>query len=266
MDWTWAFDEWVPKVMGFGALGGALATCVLSFTLGVWLLARGAGNPRWARLPRVLRWLGSPVGRAAGAALVLLAWDGLYLSRDWLPLGILVGFVTQLLLVVVASIARRGPAARAHLAAAGVWVAVLAAVAGFSRFNLRLAEARSQTVITACRQFERDHGRLPIELEELAPGYLPRIPRADWTLPGDFRYVADKHVALGYFHPWPRMRIYTFGDDKWWWDRVPGLFSSSGHSVRAAAHTRERDAECQPRHFLSAVLLKSVALPIGRSR
>ena len=254
MDWTWAFDEWVPKVVGFGALGGALVTFVLSFTLGVWLLARGAGNPGWARLPRVLCWLGSCVGRAVGAALVLLVWDGLYLSRDWLSLGIVVGFVTQLLLAVVAFLARRGLAVRAHVAAAGVWVVVLFAVAGFSRFNLRLAEARSQTVIAACRQFERDHGRLPIELEELVPGYLPRLPRADWTLLGDFRYAADEGVALGYFHPWPWMRIYTFDDDKWWWDRAPVVVGEDDEDeVRAAAAAGAGDTECQPRHFLSPV-------------
>lgn len=241
MDWTWSFDEWVPGFMAFGALGGALATFVLSFALGVWLLARSAGNPAWARPPRGLRWLGSPVGRAAGAALVLLVWDGLYLSSELLMLGILVGLAAQLLLAVVAGIARRRPAVWAHLAAAGLWFVVGFGVASFSRFNLRLAEARSHTVIAACRQFERDYGRLPVELEDLVPGYLPRLPRADWTFAGDFRYVADGRVALSYFSPWPQVRIYTFDDDKWWWNRVLGGFSRDDDEVRAAAQADEGD-------------------------
>jgi hypothetical protein len=221
MDWTWSFDDVAVAAITLATAAGAVLSLALCATVSVWLLCCGACR-RWAALPRPLRWLASPTGRAAAAAFVVLSWDGLYLNNGGInAFLLLLGAVLQAVLAVVCLVARRGAAARSHAGAALVWVAALVAMAAHSRFNLQLSSERADAVIAACRRFEGDFGRLPLSLDELVPRYLPRVPVASWTVFGAFSYETRTRPQLVFFHPWPILRIYAFETGEWSWDDTP---------------------------------------------
>jgi hypothetical protein len=238
MDWTWYFDDVAAPGIAVATVAGAILSLVLSAAVGVWLLCCGACR-RWAALPRPLRGLGSPYGRAAAAAFVLLSWDGLYLNNGGQNAAvILLGFGLQAVLAIGCVVLRKGSAARAHAAAALVWVLALVAMAGFSRFNLRLALDRADTVIAACRRFESDFDRLPVSLDELVPGYMPRVPLASWTVFGAFSYEVEPQPQLTFFAAWPTLRIYVFETDRWWWDDTPMRFFPKSDEGPATARAK----------------------------
>ena len=157
------------------------------------------------------RTITSPVARAGLGAGLVLAFDGLYLTPGGLTVLFLAAPVLlHLTLGFVAALRRRWPASARRFATAGVWLLALAGLVAFSRFNLHLAERRSDLVIAACHHFEDEHGRLPASLEDLVPDYLPRVPRADWTVLGSFRYQPGPSPELVYFAPWPQEVVYSF--------------------------------------------------------
>lgn len=238
MDWTWYFDDAAVNGITLATVAGAVLSLVLSAAVSVWLLCCGACR-RWAALPRPLRWLGSPGGRAAAAAFVLLSWDGLYLNNGGVnALILLLGLALQVLLTVGCFATRRGAAARSHAVAALVWLLAGVAMGGFSRFNIRLASDRARVVIASCRRFEKDFGRLPLTLDELVPGYMPRIPLASWTVLGAFSYETASRPKLTFFSPWPTLRIYVFETDEWWWDDTPMSFLPKGDEGPATARAK----------------------------
>jgi hypothetical protein len=158
-----------------------------------------------------LRWCVSPLSRAATAVVLVLAFDGLYLTPGGLTVLFLgLPMLVQAVLGGSAAVQRRWSAGGSRLAAAGVWMLALVGLVGFSRFNLRLSASRSADVIAACRRYEADHGRMPETLGELVPAYVARVPRADWTALGDFRYTAGDTPMLSYYAPWPVEVVYSF--------------------------------------------------------
>lgn len=262
MDWTWQFDSLAADGITLATAAAAIVSLVLSAAVSVWLLSCGARR-RFAALPRGLRWLGSPLGRAVAAAFVVLSFDGLYLSKGgYNALALVVGLGLQLLLAAVCVVVRRGAAARSHAAAALVWALAIGAMAGFSRFNVRLATERAEVVIAACRRFESDFDRLPTTLDELVPGYLPRVPLASWTVLGAFSYETRTKPQLTFFNPWPILRVYVFETGQWWWDDRPmpllpprHVGPSDARSTPASgAPSASRSAnDCRARQILSPV-------------
>lgn len=259
MDWTWRLDGIVPSVLEAGTLMGVLAVLLAWLAGGLWLLRWPAARVAlqlalalslgmalsgfWdeavlaagltlaaslvagaiGAIAAVRRRVGSPVVRAAAAAALVLVWDGTYsaVSLDWPALILAIATVGGLVLTAGSAVLRRRSSARAQLGVAAVWLVVSIGVGGWSRFNLRLAERRASAVIDACRRFESDRRRLPASLEELVPGYLPRVPRANWTILGHFVYEAERG-ALSYLDPWPFEQTYVFSADRWDWHRLVG--------------------------------------------
>jgi hypothetical protein len=189
---------WLPAALVSVLSGGA---AVVAFALG----ATVSAVVLWRRVLR------SPVSRAAGGAALVLAFDGLDLTPGGLTLLILgLPMVLQLGQATASACGRRWAASGRRLAAAFVWLGALASLVAFSRFNLSLSRDRSETVIEACRRYEKDQGHLPESLEALVPEYLPRVPRADWTALGSFGYSIGPDPELTYFAPWPAQVVYSF--------------------------------------------------------
>jgi hypothetical protein len=189
------------------ALFGRLGQLALVFTLLAALLSALALRRRV---------ISSPALRAATAVLLVLVWDGMHLTRGgWTILLLGLPMLYELSAAVPATVRNGGPAGRRRLAAAAVWALALGGLIAHSRFNLELSQRRSAEVIAACRRYETDHGELPRDLGDLVPTYLPRVPRANWSLLGDFYYRAGGSPSLSYFAPWPDARVYLFDEDEW---------------------------------------------------
>jgi hypothetical protein len=120
----------------------------------------------------------------------------------------------QLGRATASAVRRHWVASGRRFAAAFVWLLALAGLVAFSRFNLALSRDRSETVIEACRHYEKDEGQLPPTLEVLVPEYLPRVPRANWTALGSFDYQPGERQELAYFAPWPAQVVYSFDTGK----------------------------------------------------
>lgn len=279
MDWTWRLDGVVPLAVELAAiLGGVLALLAL-LAGGLSLLGRRsvraalqlalalalglafAGYEEAALLSvvltamaglgaavvvavvvarRRLRW---PALRALVAAGLVLAWDGSHTvsSIDWPTLALALACIGGLGLVLVSLAFRRWTRSRALVAAWAVWLAVGGLVAGWSRFNLRLAERRADVVIDACRRFESDQQRLPASLGELVPGYLPSVPRANWTILGHFVYEPERR-ALSFLAPWPFERTYSFSTGEWDGHRLFGAGDDDSASGRGEDDSEDRAA------------------------
>jgi len=80
------------------------------------------------------------------------------------------------------------------------------------------ARTNAERIIAACRAFQARHGRLPDELEELVPDFLPELPPAKFDGPHfGFTYsvMHERHV-LGWTHIIPFGRpFYVFEEDRW---------------------------------------------------
>jgi hypothetical protein len=132
-----------------------------------------------------------------------------------LSLGGVVAFMLGMLWGLVRG--RRDLLRRAALNA-GMCVLLGAATLGALRAHAFTAQTRAARVIGACRSYEAKHGRLPEQLRDLVPEFLPSVPRAKYTyMFGEFSYFASpgshalQYVALP---PFGR-RLYHFEQDRW---------------------------------------------------
>jgi len=186
----------------------AVLVSLLSGGLSLLAFAVGASVSAFILWRRVLP---SPARRAAAGATLVLAFDGLGFTPGGLAVLVLgLPVLVHMSSGFAAALRRRWPASGRHLTAAAVWCLALAGLVTFSRFNVSLSARRSDEVIAACRRFEAEHGRLPSDLEDLVPAYLPSVPRASWAIHGFFRYTAGASPELSYFAPWPREVVYSF--------------------------------------------------------
>ncbi len=279
MDWTWRLDGVVPLAVelaailggvvallgllagGLSLLGRRLVRAALQLALALALGLAYAGYEEAALLTvvltavagfgaavvvaivaarRRLRWSAL---RAAVAAGLVLAWDGSHTAStiDWPALTLVLACIGGLGLVLVSLAFRRWTRSRALVAAWAVWLAVGGLLAGWSRFNLRLAERRADVVIDACRRFESDHRRLPASLGELVPGYIPSVPRANWTILGHFVYEPERR-ALSFLAPWPFERTYSFATGEWDGHRLFGAGDDDSASGRGEDDSEDRAA------------------------
>ena len=62
---------------------------------------------------------------------------------------------------------------------------------------------RSQLLIAAIKDYERDHSKVPVSLEELVPKYLPRVPSTGMMAYPDYRYHIGAEAEQEYAgNPW----------------------------------------------------------------
>ncbi len=87
--------------------------------------------------------------------------------------------------------------------------------------NAGIAATRAQALISACKAYRAQRGEFPDRLEDLVPGFIPAVPRANYTLWGAFRYwngsqtkEPDHVLTYVVFPPFGR-RLYHFEEDRW---------------------------------------------------
>ena len=99
-------------------------------------------------------------------------------------------------------------------------LAAVYALTGISSFvviqtNWRIAETRSQPVITACKQFHAKYQRYPEELRELVPEFIPAVPHAGYTLISRrFNYFPSR-PAIGFAVMFHGVASYDFQENTW---------------------------------------------------
>jgi len=154
-------------------------------------------------------------------AAVLYVLDALVLDQGVLAiLAVLIVAVIRLPRAVLALVRAGWAAARSHALTVLIYVLMAVSVLGTKYVNDRIARDRADVVIAAVRQFELRHGRLPDRLEELAPNFLPSVPRAKYTLVAvfnSFTYDATpgRHVLMWTALP-PFGRVtYNFEQGRW---------------------------------------------------
>src|SRR6266545_469978 len=154
-------------------------------------------------------------------ASVLLFADAFVLNQGIIALatalGALVGGIPRALFIWW-----RGKPRTARLRAArtGIYVAVAVLVLSVNFANNQLARRRADALITACRQYEARHGRLPDRLDELVPDFIPSVPLAKYTLMPPFNmfmYMVrpGKHSLMWVAFPPFGRPYYVFEDNRW---------------------------------------------------
>lgn len=87
------------------------------------------------------------------------------------------------------------------------------------QFHSATAQKHAAHVIDACRAYQARHGMLPDRLDELVPEFLPKVPRAKYTLQwGEFTYwVSEKksHTLMCVALPPFGRRLYHFEEARW---------------------------------------------------
>jgi hypothetical protein len=164
---------------------------------------------------RIYRRLYTSLAIAAAVYVV----DALVLDHGvWALLTTMIVFVIRFPLAIVKLMRTGWSAARIHVITGAIYLLMAVAVLGTKYTNEVIARHRADMVISAVRHYEHRHNRLPTQLEELVPDFLPSVPRAKYTLLfGSFWYLASpNHHTLMWmtFPPFGRM-LYRFEDGKW---------------------------------------------------
>jgi hypothetical protein len=113
---------------------------------------------------------------------------------------------------------RRPDARKAWLIRSAAYGCAGLVMTGVTVLNRALVVQGAQDIVAAVESFRAKEARYPEALEDLAPHYLPRVPRGDikpWA--GGYRYWGEEGVRyLSYAPPpWPVRRIYDFRKREW---------------------------------------------------
>ena len=84
--------------------------------------------------------------------------------------------------------------------------------------NNKIAERRAGQVVNAVQQYKTRYGHYPQRLAEVAPEFLPSIPRTKYTLSSaDFIYIRREESPLLWYVVFPPFgrRVYDFNSGKW---------------------------------------------------
>ena len=87
----------------------------------------------------------------------------------------------------------------------------------------KIADANGERIVTACQSYYADNSRYPKTLDELVPRYLPAIPRATYSIIGDFHYYNSRESdslngptpILWWDKFGPLCKIYSFDSRGW---------------------------------------------------
>ena len=157
----------------------------------------------------------------------------LALASPWILGGLLVGGVTlpivlgvflvplQVVLIGVAVLRQKrdAHAVRIRLLRAGIWAVTLTGLLVYGIVEQRVARAQAQRIVDACLSYEKDHGQLPHDLDQLVPDYLPRLPRSLGLLPPrSFSYLPPDEKGTASFMYVPEIVArtwYSFDTHQW---------------------------------------------------
>ena len=108
--------------------------------------------------------------------------------------------------------------ARSRALKAAIYAVMVFGVFGANYLNNALARSRAEVLVTAARQYEARHHRLPDKLQDLVPDFIPEVPLAKYTLMfNDFHYISREgwHGHLWVSIPPFGRPTYRFEENKW---------------------------------------------------
>lgn len=99
----------------------------------------------------------------------------------------------------------------------GIYALMAAAIFAACAGNEYLARSRADTIASALQRYKVDHHRYPDSLRQLAPKYIPAVPRAKYRLvSGKFGYFSGSEPLFMYWgFPIFDLRVYDFGSNTW---------------------------------------------------
>jgi hypothetical protein len=134
------------------------------------------------------------------AALILCGLDALVAGQG--VVSLLIGLFAAAVLFPLwlrAQLDRDREAAARRAGLAAIYGLCALAAVCWVALNNRMADRRAHAVVKACLDFKAKRGAWPERLEELAPEFLPSVPRAKYTAAyGRFQYHAspERHRLL----------------------------------------------------------------------
>lgn len=158
----------------------------------------------------------SGLGGSALLAAALFAFDGLAAGQGLLSLLTLAALGAFALPRLYLS---RGDEELFVLRAKKSLLYALAAAAALLcvRANARLSQSRAESLIAACESYREANRRYPERLADLAPRFIPEIPKARRTwLQAEFSYRAGSEHVLGWTTLPPFGRRYYVLEAKRW--------------------------------------------------
>ena len=181
--------------------------------VGLEILEGPEGMGKEAQLPSL--------ARTARALAVLFLADLGFAGQGLLSLFV-AGVGLSLLTSAALWAAIRGgatPLVRSRAMRAGMYLLLGIATVATTQFHMATAQNHAAQVIQACRAYQARHGMLPDRLEELVPEFLPRVPRAKYTLQwGEFTYLTsgkESHTLMYVALPPFGRRLYHFEAARW---------------------------------------------------
>ena len=149
-------------------------------------------------------------------ATILFALDGLVVNVVFF--SILPVVIELLVLLPLSFLKRYKPLRRHRLKSIGVFLGALALVIVMVNVNARIAPLRAQRLIDAIESYRAATGDYPQKLDDLVPKFIDGVPRAQYTLGGEFFYLRlapTEPPTLRYNPHGMDHCIYFFKDKRW---------------------------------------------------
>ena len=155
--------------------------------------------------------------RAIFLATLLITFDAIILGQGGVAL--FVGIWVLLIALPLTFLKEKYATVRSQrLRNMTIYIGAVLLVFAINAANNRLAQSRTESLVTAVKAFHTRHGTYPNSLEELVPEFVDRIPVAKYTLgQNQFWYqTSDRYTAISYVRVAPFGRsVYSFAEDKW---------------------------------------------------
>lgn len=90
-------------------------------------------------------------------------------------------------------------------------------VFGANYANNSLARARARELVEAIERYHTENGNYPKSLQELIPRYINKVPRAKFTMPGEFYYATSENGAVLFYMEVPPFGRPTYDFEKRSW-------------------------------------------------
>lgn len=170
-------------------------------------------DPRRRPEPQVVT---MPIVRGLAGSLAL---SGLLVTHDGLIDGswLLTSVVCPVWLLVALVRLRRSPAAPWGIARLLIPIVTGLAIVANAVLQRHVATTGAALLVEACERYREAHGDHPARLEDLAPRFVPAVPRAKHCLSrGGFRYSGPPNATLSWVDTPPfGRRVYSFDTRQW---------------------------------------------------
>jgi hypothetical protein len=127
-------------------------------------------------------------------AIFLYLLDTFYFNQGIFSL--LLGFLVIsvfLILTVIALVRKNKYLVMTRIAVIVIYILMIIAVSGSTRFFNNLALTRAEKLIKACNDYRVKYEKFPDKLEDLAPEFIPSIPSAKPVFfEPKFNYISEK--------------------------------------------------------------------------